>query len=79
MSELVPELNQTDRAILRELAVGARTQGYLIENTSHSRGQIQRSLDGLRMGEYVNRLHKGTALYEITDKGRRKIEGSDDD
>lgn len=74
MSKAMPDLKQTDRAILDELASGARTQGYLIDNTEHTRGQIQRRLDALVMGEYIEKIHDGTALYEIAEKGRAEVE-----
>ena len=63
------DIGATDRAILSELRQGARTQGYLIDNTAHTRGQIQRRLDVLRAGGYIEKIHDGTALYEITEKG----------
>ena len=69
MSKAMPRLTDVDEAILAELAEGARTQGYLIDNTEHTRGQIQRRLDALVMGEYIDKIHDGTALYEIAEKG----------
>ena len=68
------ELNRIDRAILQMLAEGRATQGYLIDATPHTRSQIQRRLEALHMGEYIAKVHDGTALYEITDKGRTEID-----
>ena len=68
------ELNRIDRAILQMLAEGRATQGYLIDATPHTRSQIQRRLEALHMGEYIAKIHDGTALYEITDKGRIEID-----
>lgn len=69
MSQAMPELTEADGAVLTQLAEGARTQGFLIDNTDHTRGQIQRRLDALVMGEYITKIHDGTALYEITERG----------
>ena len=74
MSQAMPKLGHTDRAVLKRLTAGARTQGFLIDVTPHSRGQIQRSLDRLHMGEYVEKIHPGTALYEITEKGEEALD-----
>ncbi|EMA51727.1 hypothetical protein C450_12163 [Halococcus salifodinae DSM 8989] len=67
------ELNRIDRAILQMLAEGRATQGYLIDATPHTRSQIQRRLEALHMGEYIEKIHDGTALYEITQKGQNEV------
>lgn len=72
----VAKLNRTDRAILQTLVEGRATQGYLIDTTPHTRSQIQRRLEALHMGEYIEKIHEGTALYEITDKGRQEVKDS---
>ena len=78
MSEaMAVDIDATDRAILGVLVDGRATQGYLIDETPHSRGQIQRELDILRAGGYIEKTHDRTALYEITEKGEREI--ADDD
>ena len=69
----VAELNRIDHAILQMLAEGRATQGYLIDATPHTRSQIQRRLEALHMGEYIEKIHAGTALYGITEKGRAEI------
>lgn len=69
----VAELNRIDHAILQMLAEGRATQGYLIDATPHTRSQIQRRLEALHMGEYIAKVHDGTALYEITEKGRNEM------
>jgi DNA-binding PadR family transcriptional regulator len=74
----VAELNRIDRAILHMLAEGRATQGYLIDATPHTRSQIQRRLEALHMGEYIAKVHDGTALYEISDKGRNEVDDFSD-
>lgn len=71
MSQLM-DLQRIDRDILGVLAEGRATPKLLTDSTDHERYEIQRRMDGLRMGEYVTKV--STGLYEITDKGRTEVE-----
>ena len=64
------DLNDTDRAILRELAEGRCTPSYLAKRTDFTRQAIQGRLSILRAGDYVEKVDTG--LYEITEQGLDK-------
>lgn len=71
MSVMGIDLDDTDRTILRELAEGRATPGYLSKQTAVTRQTIQNHLKPLVAGEYVDKIDTG--LYEITDRGRGAV------
>lgn len=66
------DLDDTDRAILRELAEGRCTPSYLEKQLDPTRQTIQTRLRTLVAAEYVDKIDTG--LYEITEKGRQEVE-----
>ena len=59
------DLTDADRAILDELAKGARTKGYITDETGLHRNTVANRLDVLRAGDAIRRVHEPTALYEL--------------
>lgn len=64
------DLTDADHAILDHLAEGRCTQGYIVEETGLSRQQVYNRLNVLTAAEYVRRVHKPTALYELIEDPR---------
>lgn len=63
---LTPEqLKDPERAIVEELRNGARTKGYLVEQTGYHRNTIYRGLDRLEAADIVVCLHDRTSLYQL--------------
>ena len=77
--EMAIDLRPVDLAVLRELSEDRATQGYLIDETPHTRSQIQRRLEVLRAADLIEKVHDGTALYGITENGREVIENDERD
>ena len=64
------DLWTSDKAILDELAVGARTRGYLIDNLSISAGTVDDRLEVLESAGHIGCLHEESALFELLDDPR---------
>ena len=72
------ELTEVDEAILNELNQGARTQGYLIEETGYQRYKVHERLKMLTAVGYVENIHENTALYELREDPREGETNADD-
>lgn len=59
------ELTEADHAIVKMLADGRCTVGYLAEELTYSRQHIHNRLNVLLAAEYVEKRHEGTGLYEL--------------
>lgn len=64
------DLWTSDKAILDELAAGARTRGYLIDNLSISAGTVDERLQHLESEGHIACLHERSALFEVVDDPR---------
>lgn len=61
------ELNETDREVLDELQHGARTKGFLVDETGRHRNTIGMRLEVLEAKDFIRCIHEPTALYELAD------------
>ncbi|WP_435076204.1 hypothetical protein [Halococcus sp. AFM35] len=52
------------------LSEGARTKGYITDETGLHRNTIANRLDVLRAGDAIRRIHESTALYELQEDPR---------
>lgn len=64
------KLTDADEEILDLLEEGARTQGYLVDETGMSRQHVHNRLKILLAGDYLKLIHESTALYEIREDPR---------
>lgn len=64
------ELKEVDEAILDELSEGARTKGFLVDETGYHRNTIWNRLELLEKTNVIECLHESTALYEINSDPR---------
>lgn len=64
------ELRKVDEAILNELAEGARTKGFLVDETGYHRNTIWNRLELLEKTNVIECLHDSTALYEVNEDPR---------
>lgn len=70
-STLDPELlKSADEEILEELDEGARTKGYLVDETGYHRNWIGHRLEVLEASGAITCLHRSTALYKIRNDPR---------
>lgn len=63
-------LSPVDEAILNELKDGARTKGFLVDQTGFHRNTIGTHLRILEAADAVTCLHRPTALYELEENPR---------
>ena len=61
------ELTNPEKEILRMLEEGRCTRGYIEESTEYSSSTIGPALKALERGEYIKKVHDGTALYELVE------------
>lgn len=66
------DLSDADRAILDELAQGARTKGYLVDHTEYHRNTVGRRLEVLTVAGILKCIHESTALYELVEDPREE-------
>ena len=64
------ELTDADRQILDVLAEGARTKGYITDETGLHRNTVANRLNVLHAADVIKRIHKPTALYELQEDPR---------
>jgi len=64
------DLTDADHAILDALGEGARTKGYITDETGLHRNTVANRLDVLRAGDAIRRVHEPTALYELREDPR---------
>lgn len=64
------ELKEVDEAVLDQLAEGARTKGFLVEETGYHRNTIWNRLEVLEKTNVIECLHEPTALYELNEDPR---------
>jgi len=68
------DLTETDAEILNELSGGARTKGYLVDETGRHRNTIGIRLELLEAKGYIENIHEPTALYELVKDPRSEGE-----
>jgi len=65
------DLRPADEAILDELKGGRVTKGALVDWTGYSRNTVYNRLEVLEAAGYVECVHDGTRLFELTDDPRK--------
>lgn len=58
-------LDEVDFEIIDELNDGARTKGYLVDETGFHRNTIGNRLRALELADVIECIHRNTALYEL--------------
>jgi len=64
------DLTEVDEAILNELQEGRATKGALVRWTGYSRNSIYNRLEVLEAAGYVECVHEGTRLFELSEDPR---------
>lgn len=64
------KLTDADHAILDLLAEGRCTQGYITDETGLSRQGVHNRLNVLTAAGFIEKIHEGTALYELVEDPR---------
>lgn len=61
------DVKTVDLDILRELHRGARTQGFLVDETGYSRTYVNERLKIMQARGWLQNVHSPTSLWELTD------------
>jgi DeoR/GlpR family transcriptional regulator of sugar metabolism len=64
------DLQDSDKAILNQLAQGRATKGYLVDNTDYTRNTIYNRLNVLEAAGHVTCIHEPTRLFELNNDPR---------